>query len=130
MSVSGGEPRVLTDVNIGTPVTSSANQAAAAAAAAVATLPAVAGKTNYLTLCVLSIGQAAASVSVLCTITGIIGGTMSIVLTGGTTQGQEIDIPQFNPLQGAAANTAIVATIPSSGVSGPAIAVVLGGYYL
>jgi len=128
MSTSGEETALAPSSSNGTQVTESANQVAAAAAAAVATMPAVAGKKNYVTFLVATIGQAAAAVNVLCTITGLIGGTWSFILTGGTTTGDTVDLAFLPAVVGSAVNTAVVATIPSSGAAGPPIAITIGGY--
>lgn len=129
MGTSGEEPRVTVDQGIGTAVSASGSQAAAANAAAVATLPAVAGKTNYLTGLVLAVGSAAAAVNLVCTVTGVVGGPWSMVLVGGTVTGDQIFMPFVQPVPASGAGVAITATIPASGVSGPPIAAVVTGYY-
>jgi hypothetical protein len=127
---SGGSPRVLADAQIGTPVSVSAIQVAAANAAAVATLPAVAGKTNYLTGFYFTAGNGL-SEDLTCTIVGVLGGTWSFVLALSANQSvAPVCDSLVQPFPASAVNTALVATIPASGVGGGAIAIVLTGYAL
>lgn len=118
-----------TSESFGGVTSASANQAAAANAAAVATLAATAGKKTYLTGVVLAAGFAAAAVNLLCTIAGVTGGTISVLLTGGTSIGEDIVISFDPPLPSSAVNTAIVVTVPASGAAGPPISALATGYY-
>lgn len=129
MGASGGEPRVTVDQGVGTATSNSATVAAAGNAACVATLAAQAGKTNYLTGLILSVGVGAAVSNLLCTVTGIVGGPWDIVLAIGTTLSGVIDLSFIQPVPGAAVNTAITATIPATGGAGPVSAAVVTGYY-
>lgn len=89
-----------------------------AAASAVATLPAVAGKTNYLSgVQIMGAGATAASV-VQATITGLLGGTLTIpvaVPAGANVGVQPIALSFYPPLPASAPNTAITVTVPSLG---------------
>jgi hypothetical protein len=80
-----------------------------------------------MTAVILSVGQAAAAANLLCTITGLVGGTWSIPLVGGTTTGDQLFLEFGIPIPGAAVNTAIVATVPASGAAGPPISATLVG---
>lgn len=135
MSTSGGRtnsgtnPLTVIDGPNLTQTAASANQAAAANVAATVTLPAIAGNFLYLSMLLLSVGFAAAAVTLACTVTGLTGGTWTIDLTGGTASGMVIAVPLSVPVKSSAVNTAIVATVPASGASGPAISVQAAGFY-
>jgi hypothetical protein len=89
-----------------------------AAATATATLAAAAAKTTHIAgLLITGSGATAASV-VSATITGLIGGTLTIPLAvpAGATVGLTPLFMEFNPPRAAsAANTAIAVTLPSLG---------------
>lgn len=89
-----------------------------AASAAVASLPAVAGKTNYLQgFDITSSGSTGAAV-VLAALAGLKGGTVSYVYNtvAGATLANPLLSVRFNPpLPASAANTAITLTLPSLG---------------
>jgi len=110
--------------------TASANQAAAANAAATATIAGVAAKFGWLTALIMSIGFAAAATTAAATVTGLAGGTWTIELQGGTTSGEVLALSFGNPIPTAAANTAIVASIPATGAAGPAISVQIVGFVI
>jgi len=99
-----------------TPVhASSGNQANAPA---IATLPAVSGKTNYLTGIDFTGGGAAAGGLVTATIVGLLGGTRTYtftVPTGVTLGAQPLLLPFNPPLTASASNIAIVVTLPALG---------------
>ncbi|MGH3571174.1 MAG: hypothetical protein ACRDUW_04995 [Pseudonocardiaceae bacterium] len=124
MATSGGTP-----VGYAGATSSSANRAAAANAAAVATLAAKALLKTFLTQVVVTVGAAAAATDPAVTIAGVTGGTITVLLEGGTNSGESIVI-QFNPpLPSSAVNTAIVVTVPASGAAGPAISALAVGFY-
>jgi hypothetical protein len=108
---------------------SSGNQADADA---VATLPAVADKTNYLTgLDITAAGATAASV-VSPTISGILGGTRT--MTFAVPAGADLAAPPLvlafdPPLQAAAADTAITVTLPALGAGNLNATVNAQGFY-
>jgi hypothetical protein len=108
---------------------SSGNQANASA---VATIPAVTGRTNYLTgLDITATGATAGSV-VLATITGVLGGTRTMVFaapTGALLTASPLVLSFPGPLQASAANTAIVVTLPALGAGNTNAAVNAQGFY-
>lgn len=113
------------------PVTASSGNVAAASA--VATIPAVANKTAYLTgFMITSAGSTGAAV-VSPTITGLIGGTMTLTYTSvaGVTLGNQPLIASLpTPVPASAANIAIVLTVPSLGAGNTNAAVSAFGYYV
>ncbi len=89
-----------------------------AAASAVATLPAVAGKTNYLTGFRVAGTGATSAVGVVVAITGLAAGTLNYILpvvAGATLGNTPLDVVFPHPLPASAPNTAIVVTCPSLG---------------
>lgn len=133
MSTTGGVPLVGSPTSAlagkGSPITTkSATQIATANAAAVATLVAAAGQYGFLTALILSIGHAAAAADFVATVTGLAGGTWSIVLTQGTVTGDQVFLSFDHPIPTSAVNTAIVATIPATGAAGAAIAATVVGF--
>lgn len=104
-----------------------------AAAIATATLPAVAGKTTYISgLAITGAGATAASV-VSPTVTGLAGGTMTFTLpvVAGATLGNNPIIIDFDPdMPSSAVNTAIVLTCPSLGAGNTNSTVSLWGYQI
>ena len=102
-----------------------------AAAAAVATLAAAAAKTTFITGFVITSAGATAAAVVLITITGVIGGTMTLpyATVAGAAVGNTPLIVQFSkPIPASAVNTAIVVTLPSLGAGNTSAAVVAHGY--
>ena len=94
---------------------SSGNVAAAVAAAA---LPAVSGKTNYLSGFKITGAGSTSGLPVTVTITGLLGGTASYTYTfaTGVTVGNQPLIVDFDPpLPASAVNTAITVSCPSGG---------------
>ncbi len=89
-----------------------------AAATATATLAGTSGKTTYITgLQIVGTGATAASV-VSCTITGLLGGTVTLplgVVAGATLQNPIINISYAKPVPASAANTSIVVSCPTLG---------------
>lgn len=102
-----------------------------AAAAATATLAGAAGVTTYISgLQFTSSGATAASV-VTGTVTGLLGGTMSFtvpVIAGATLANQPIVIEFYPPLPASAANTSIVASVPSLGAGNTNATISAWGY--
>lgn len=107
---SGPEPEPTTPVNA-----SSGNVANAVAAA---TMPAVAGKTNYVEGFDLSASGATAGSAVTATLTGVVGGPLSytFVFPAGVAVAAQPLSRTFNPpLAASAPNTAIVISLPAGG---------------
>lgn len=102
-------------------------------ATATATVPAVAGRTNYITgFEVTGAGATAASV-VSFTITGLLGGTSTwsiVAPAGATTSIVPLTISFPIPVPASAVNTAIVASLPALGAGNTNAAVVLRGFTL
>jgi len=102
-----------------------------AAAVASATLPAVAGKTNFLTGFTVSGAGATAALPVIVTVTGVLGGTLSYVYVaavGVLAANQPLNMRFNPPLQAAAANTAIVVSCPSLGLGNTHNSTVANGF--
>jgi hypothetical protein len=98
---------------------------------AVATLPAAAGKTTHISGFALTGAGATAAGSVLATVVGAAGGTLSFVVP--VPEGADIGIApllvQFNPpLAASALNTAIVVTLPAAGTGNTQAAATAWGY--
>lgn len=114
-----------------TPVTGTSGNVANASA--VASLPAVTGRTNYLTGVDFSPGGATTAAEVLATVAGLISGNVTYVV--GAPAG--VGIPgglvalRFNPaVPASAVNTAITATLPALGVGNAQATVNLYGYLI
>ena len=95
-----------------------ANASSDSAASAVQTsLPAVAGQRNYVVYAQCRGSGATASSSIVATITGLLGGTISIPVTVPTIAGGDwtasLSIPTGWPA--AANNSAVVIQVPSAG---------------
>jgi hypothetical protein len=118
------------DPNFLTPVTaSSANQANANA---VATLPAVAGKTAWITGFELTAGGATAAALVTATVAGILGGTLNYTFAfpAGAAVGATPLVVEFpRPIPASAVNTAIVVTLPAGGAGNTNATAVAHGFY-
>ena len=111
-------------------VISSANQANANA---VATLPAVAGRTLYLTGFEATATGATAGLAVNVTVTGINGGTLNYAFAAptGVLLGANPLLVQYEfPLPASDVNTAIVVTLPALGLGNTNATVVAHGYYI
>lgn len=118
MAKSGGLTRDMFDPAASAFVSelevSSGNQANAVATA---TLPAVAGRTNWLAGFDVTFSGATAAAVVLVTVTGPTN-ALSFVLTvpaGATTAGAPLQVRLPRPVPAAAVNTAIVVTVPALG---------------
>lgn len=104
-----------------------------AAASAVATIPAVANKTAYLTGFIITSAGATGALVVSPTITGIIGGTMTFTYTtvaGVAVGNTPLIVTLPIPVAASAVNTAIVLTLPSLGAGNLNAAVTAFGYYV
>lgn len=102
-------------------------------ASAVATLPAVAGVTNYMTGFEVTYGGATGAALVTVTVAGTKGGSpqYTIAVPSGATLAGVPLIVQFNPpLQATGANTAITVTAAPLGAGNTAATVVSHGYQL
>lgn len=101
-----------------------------AAAAAVATMPAVAGKTNWVTgFEITGAGATAASV-VVATFAGLAAALAYVVaVPAGPTVGVTPLVVEFpQPIPASAANQAVSLTLPSLGAGNTNAAVTLHGY--
>lgn len=113
-----------------TPVHADSGNGAAAAIAA--TLPAVAGKTNYLTGFEVTGGGATAASLVDVTVTGLLGGTETYVLgvVAGAAAGNQPLIVQFDPpIPASGVNTAITVNVPSLGAGNTKARAQVHGFY-
>lgn len=114
-----------------TPVAAASSLGANSAVAA--TMPAVAGKTNYLTHVAYSGLGATAQSQTSIVLTGLLGGTLNrwINVPAGITLVIDDDIIQFNPpIPASAANQAIVATLNAFGAGNVASQCAVYGYAL
>lgn len=87
-------------------------------AAAVATLPAVVGKTNYITGFQCTALGATSLANVEVTIAGLQGGTLTYMFqfpAGVTLLAQALNVQFSRPLKASGQNVAIVATLPAGG---------------
>lgn len=110
-----------------------ASSANVANAAAVATLPAVAAKTTYITGFQITGSGATAALPVIVTVAGLVTGTMNFiynfaagVLVGNTP----LIVPFTTPIPASAVNTPIVVTCPASGAGGTNNTASAEGYQL
>jgi len=122
-----------TDSTGGTAVSVKASSGNVANAAGVATIPAVAAKTAYISgFDVTGAGATAGSV-VSVTVAGLLGGTATYTLTvaTGVAIGNAPLAIQFSPpLPASAVNTAIVVTCPALGAGNTNNTVNAYGYYI
>lgn len=89
-----------------------------AAASAVATLPAVASRTNYITGFDMTGTGATAAAVVTVTVAGLAGGSITFIATavaGATLANPVLSIRFPAPIPASAVNTAITVTCPSLG---------------
>ena len=104
-----------------------------AAGSAVATFPAVAAKTNFVTGFEITGGGATGAALVVATLVGLLGGTASYIVAAvaGATLGNTPLVVQFSKAMPASAvNVALVLTLPSLGVGNTNAAVSMHGYLL
>lgn len=102
-------------------------------ATATATIPAVAGRTGYLTGFEVTGAGATAGSVVNLTVTGLLGGTATysvVVPTGVTTSITPLVVGVNPPLPASAVNTAIVVSVPAFGAGSTNAAVVAHGFSL
>lgn len=102
-----------------------------AAASAVATMPAVAGKTNFIEGFDITSGGSTAAALVLAALTGVLGGTLSYVygtVAGATLINSPLSVRFSPPLPASAVNTAIALTLPSLGTGNTNAIVTVYGY--
>lgn len=100
-------------------------------ATATATLAAAASQTTYISGLMISGAGATAAAVVTATVTGLVGGTMSITIPvpAGATVGIAPIYLDFNPpLPASAANTAIVLSLPAFGAGNTNASVSAWGY--
>ena len=100
-------------------------------ASAIATIPAVAAKTTFITGFEITGAGATAGSVVIATVTGLLGGTASYIVSVPTGAIMGITPLQviFNPpLPGSAVNTAIVVSLPALGAGNTNAATVAHGY--
>lgn len=114
-----------------TPVSASSGNVANANA--VATLPAVAGKTTYITGFEITGAGATAAAVVLATLAGLVGGmaTYVVVAPAGATTGITMMVVSFPmAIPASAVNTAITLTLPALGAGNTNAAVTVHGFNL
>jgi hypothetical protein len=102
-----------------------------AAAVATATLPAVAGRINFLTSFEVTGGGATAGSLVVVTVTGLLGGTLSYIFAppaGATLGATPLTVAFPYPLEATGTNTAIAVSCPSLGAGNTNAAVCAHGY--
>lgn len=99
-------------------------------ATATATLPAVSGKTNYVTGFSISAGGATLGSTVTATLSGLAGGSLSYTFTAPALGGNAL--PLFEefvvPIPASASNTAISLTLPALGAGNINATVNIHGY--
>ena len=101
-------------------------------ASAVATIPAVAGRLNYLLGFTVSGSGATVGLPVTVTITGLLGGTQSYTYTaatGATVGNAQLQSNYAIALPASAINTAIVITVPALGAGNTNSTVTAHGFY-
>jgi hypothetical protein len=100
----------------GTPLAASSGNVAAATATA--TLPAVANQTTYITGFEVTGTGATAGLPVICTVTGILGGTLSYIYAaaaGVLAENVPLVVEYTTPLPASGPNVAIVVSCPTLG---------------
>lgn len=101
-------------------------------AVATATLTGTSTTTVYISGFEMTGSGATTGLAVTCTVTGVLGGTLSYtyVYAGGVLLADTPLQAEFNPpLPASAVNTAIVASCPASGTGGTNATMVAHGYY-
>lgn len=102
-------------------------------AVAVATLPAVAAKTNYLSGFEVTGAGATAALVVTVTVAGVVGGPLSYTYSfpaGAAVSTRPIVVAFDPPLPASGVNTAITVTCPAGGAGNTNNAVTAHGYVL
>jgi Mg/Co/Ni transporter MgtE len=111
------------------PITASSGNVAAATATC--TLPALAGKTTYLTGFVITAGGATAAAVVTGSVSGIVNGPDSFTYgapAGATAYATPLVVMSHFGLPGTAINTAIVISMPSLGAGNTNTTITCSGY--
>lgn len=114
-----------------TPVTAGSGNVANASS--VATIPAVANVTAYISGFEVTGAGATAGLPVIVTVTGLISGTRSYIVAAatGVLVANDPLVVQFSPpIPASGENTAIVVTVPAFGAGNTHSAVVSHGFYL
>jgi hypothetical protein len=105
-----------------------------AAGVATATLPAVTGRTNFLTGFEITGTGATVGAAVTVTVTNLIGGVTASYTyasaTGATVANTPLIVQFPEPIPASAVNTAIAVSCPSIGAGSTNNTVVAHGYYL
>jgi hydroxymethylglutaryl-CoA reductase len=102
-----------------------------AAATAAASLPAVAGKTNYITGFTVTGTGATAALAVSVTVTGTLSGTMTFTYAaaaGAAVANQQLNVTFPFPIPASAVNTAITVSCPTLGTGNTNNTVNVFGY--
>lgn len=100
-------------------------------ATATATLPAVAGKTNYVTGFSITGGGATAALLVNATLTGVVGGPLNYTFgapVGVAVAALPLVVELETPLPASAVNTAVSISLPALGAGNTNAAVNIHGY--
>lgn len=122
---------VAADGSDATPVTATSGNVANAIATA--TIPAIAGKTAYISGFTISGAGATAAAVVNPTVTGVIGGTKTFVacaVAGATVMNPVLDVQFCPPIPASAVNTAIAVACPALGAGNTNNTVNAYGFYL
>lgn len=126
---AAGNLKTVVDAGASEPVANSSGNVAAASA--VATLPAAAAKTTYISGLSFTATGATAAASVTATVTGLAAGTLSFTFTapaGATLACTPLNISFTPPLPASAVNTAVVVTLPSLGAGNTNAVATAWGY--
>ncbi len=109
-------------------VVTSGNTAAVNTALNTTTLPAVSGKTNYITgFSVTTQGGTGAAAGVV-TITGILGGTLNYQVGAAANAPINLNVNFHSPIPASAVNTAITVNVPQLGANTGAVASAIYGF--
>ena len=101
--------------------------------AATASLPAVAGKINYVTGFEITSGGATTSLLAVATLTGLVGGQLDYVigvLAGAVLLNQPLVVSFNPPLQASGVNVAITLTVPALGLGNTNAAATIRGFQM
>lgn len=113
------------------PITASSGNVANAAATA--TIPAMSGKTAYITGFEITGAGATVGLVVSPTVSGVVGGTLTYsiaAIAGALLMNQPMIVPYFPAIPASAPNTAISVSCPALGIGNTNNTVVAHGYYL
>lgn len=110
-----------------TPVTSSAT-GSANATLATASLPAVSGKTNYITGFSVTTQGGTGAAAGLITITGTISGTLNYQAGCAANSAINLNVRFSSPIPASASNTAITVNVPAFGANTGLTAAVIDGF--